>query len=493
MSEEAACAAPSGGPGASAPTPIATASASTDAARIPARVRGGSTSLAARFLIANAVVVLLAALAIGWLVGVQIETSVINRTASLAALYVESFVEPQLQALTTRPSLTPDELSGLDRLLVDTPLGRRVVSFKVWSPEGQILFSPYAPLIGQTVEVDATLARSFAGEVVADVSNLDQEENVQFEAQRWTRLLETYVPVRASGTATIIAVTEFYTLPDELDAEVGAARARSWLLVALVALVSYAVVAGIVKQGSDTISRQERDLRSQVRALSELLVQNARLSQRVHEAAGSSTTLNEQALRRVSSDLHDGAGQALALALLRLDAARAQAASLGDAGLEADLDTVNAAIADGLEDMRAVAAGIRLPELEARTVGEVVERAVEDHEERTGQAVDLWVGEVPSEAPHAIKIALFRTLQEALSNATRHGRGVDVRVRVDRDGAQLRLQVSDGGPGFDPAAAADDARLGLPGMRERAELLGGSFRIQSQPGQGTTVVASWPL
>jgi signal transduction histidine kinase len=457
------------------------------------RWRAPLTSLAARFLVVNAAVVFVAAIVIGMLVGNQIESSVVNRTASLAALYVDSFVEPHLHSLVTQPTLTAEETAALSTLLADTALGQRVVSFKIWSPEGRILFSPYAPLIGQTIPLDEDIARSFNGEVVADISNLDNPENALYERQRWSRLLETYIPVRSSGSDRILAVTEFYSLPDELDNEVATARQRSWLLVALVALVSYLALAGIVKQGSDTILRQERDLVSRVDRLSELLEQNARLNERVRRAAESSTLLNEQALRRVSGDLHDGAGQALALALLRLDMAQTRIAPTGAEELEADLAVVKDAIADGLDDMRVVAAGIRLPELESRTVTEAAERAVSDHMERTGIPVDLEVKEGPIEAPHAVKIALFRTLQEGLSNATRHGGGIDLRIRLRGDAEAVHLELSDGGPGFDPGVSPGEGHLGLASMRERAELLGGTFEIESRAGHGTRIMASWPL
>jgi signal transduction histidine kinase len=161
--------------------------------------------------------------------------------------------------------------------------------------------------------------------------------------------------------------------------------------------------------------------------------------------------------------------------------------------LEAELEIVRDAIRDGLEEMRAVAAGVRLPELETRTVAEVAERAIDNHEQRGGAAVNLELSGVPAEAPHAIKIALFRTLQEALSNAARHGRGVDVAVRLRGEPERLRLEVSDRGPGFNPDQVLPEGHLGLAGMRERARLLGGSFRVDSRPGQGTTVFVSWPL
>jgi two-component system sensor histidine kinase DegS len=70
---------------------------------------------------------------------------------------------------------------------------------------------------------------------------------------------------------------------------------------------------------------------------------------------------------------------------------------------------------------------------------------------------------------------------------------VDVTASVWAELGMLRLEVSDHGPGFDPSGVDRSGRLGLAGMRERAELLGGTFEISSRLGRGTTVSASWPL
>ncbi|HVC32530.1 MAG TPA: ATP-binding protein, partial [Chloroflexota bacterium] len=89
-------------------------------------------------------------------------------------------------------------------------------------------------------------------------------------------------------------------------------------------------------------------------------------------------------------------------------------------------------------------------------------------------------------------IALYRSLQEALSNATRHAGDTDVAVQVSGLGIFLYLSVSDRGPGFDVAAVPVVGHLGLAGMREQAELLGGRFTVESLAGQGTTVRICWP-
>ncbi len=143
------------------------------------------------------------------------------------------------------------------------------------------------------------------------------------ERRYWSRLLELYLPVRRSGSDEIIAVVEFYQLPDAIDREVGQAQLVSWALVAGAIGLSFLLLFGIVKQGSDTIGRQESALQRQVGELSELLAQNTELNDRVRAAAERTTTLNERSLRRISADLHDGPGQTVALALMRVDSLKA--------------------------------------------------------------------------------------------------------------------------------------------------------------------------
>jgi signal transduction histidine kinase len=118
---------------------------------------------------------------------------------------------------------------------------------------------------------------------------------------------------------------------------------------------------------------------------------------------------------------------------------------------------------------------------------------VDDHSRRTGVPVSLDVGTIPRESQLPTKIALFRAAQELLSNATRHGEGRDVRVSVAGDGDQLHLTVSDAGPGIDGSRVDAEGRLGLAGVREQAELLGGGFVVGRREGGGAQVTVTWPL
>ena len=435
-------------------------------------------SLARRFLLANLVVVLAASLAVAAWVGIQLENGVLERTAGVTALYIDSFVEPEIASLATARSLPQHSVDALDRLLASTELGERVVSFRVWTPDGSIVYSPNRALIGQQFEPEGGLARALAGAVSAEMTDLTGLENT-YERERWSRLVETYVPVRTRGSGTVIAVTEFYQLPDEIDAEVASARWASWTVVALAALMSYLLLAGIVKQGSDTIERQQQALRGRVAELSRLLDQNARLHGRLRVAADRTTALNEAGLRRLGSDLHDGPAQTLALALLRLDELEGA-------------DVVSDAVSSALGDLRLIASGLRSPAFDSMSLPEVAKRAVREHERRTGKQVALSVPEMSDAAPVVTKIGLYRVLQEALSNATRHAGNSEIEVELTQADDRIHLEVRDRGPGFDATALRPGA-LGIAGMRERAELLGGTWEMMPRDGGGTTVALTLPL
>jgi signal transduction histidine kinase len=100
-----------------------------------------------------------------------------------------------------------------------------------------------------------------------------------------------------------------------------------------------------------------------------------------------------------------------------------------------------------------------------------------------GRAAKRWTSE--------LETAVYRIVQESLTNAIRHGCARRVAVAVGDSDREVYVTVRDDGTGFDPAGTAGG--FGLPGMRERAELLGGTIEIHSSPGSGTTVTATMPL
>jgi signal transduction histidine kinase len=457
-----------------------------------------SLSVAQRFLLASFVILLVGMLGIGWWVGQQIATGVIHRTAATTALYMDSFIAPNLQELAHGGPLTADHVAILNRLVQGTSLGQQIAAFKVWDPHGRILYSTEPGGIGRVFPVQGGLARAWRGEVAARISDLQDDENT-LEREHQSQLLEIYSPVRLHGTDRIIAVAEFYQTVDDLQREISAAQRWSWLLVGLTTLVMYLLLSGFVGRASTTIARQQAALNSQVSRLTDLLLQNAALHERVRRAAARTTALNERFLRRFGAELHDSPAQDLSLALLRLDHVIARcegerAASSDGQHDRADLAVIESSLHHALQEVRAISCGLGLPHLGDLTLAETVVRVAQAHERRTGTSVTLRLGSLPDHASVPIKITVYRVIQEALTNAYRHAGGSGQAVQVHCEADDLIVEVSDQGAGFDAAQiASSDEHLGLVGMRERVESLGGLFRIESEAGRGTQVIARLPL
>ena len=178
-----------------------------------------------RFLAFSVVVLVAGAYVIGsWTTG-EIEDRVLQRSAATNALYVDSFVHPYLQELDGEGSLSQSSITALNGLLATTALGETVVSFKVWSPDGEVLYATDERLIGQSFPPEDDLKQAAEGNVSAGVSELHDEEN-KYERARWDQLVETYAPVRSDTTGEVLAVSEFYQLPDDILGEVRSSQNR---------------------------------------------------------------------------------------------------------------------------------------------------------------------------------------------------------------------------------------------------------------------------
>ena len=458
------------------------------------RVPVTQPTLAQRFMLASLIILIAGMAGIGIWVGNQIKNGVIHRTGATTALYVDSFVAPLLQEFGRTGVLSPERHEQLSKLLQDTPLGQQIVTFRVWDTTGKVILSTDDATAGKTFPISEGLAQAILGQVSSEISQLEAEEHARQRAIR-SELLETYSPVRLSWTNEVIAVAEFYQTVDALNQEIAAAQRRSWLVVGAVTLVIYLLLAGFVRRASDTIERQRSMLNNQISRLTELLAQNQELHKRVRRAAGSVATLNERFLRRIGSELHDGPSQDLGLVLLKLDSLigrweQSQAAS----GFVEELASIQSSLQNAQKEIRAISTGLSLPQLADLSLPETVIRAVRAHERRTGSRVKLHMAPLPDQAALPVKITVYRVLQESLNNAYRHAGGANQQIRVFMDGDLLALEVSDDGPGFlAQQTAAPNGHLGLAGMRERVESLGGGFSVKSELGKGTQVTARLPL
>lgn len=186
---------------------------------------------------------------------------------------------------------------------------------------------------------------------------------------------------------------------------------------------------------------------------------------------------------RIARELHDEIGQDLTALSLHLRALDDEVTSpTGVARLEA----VRQALNETSTNLRELAVELRPSGLREHGLASAIERHAARLTETSGIPVYVAVGAIPSDLPDAVEIGLFRVVQEALTNVARHSGAESASVIANRRGDRLRVVVEDDGCGFDPSAPSE--RLGLPGVRERVALLGGSLHIESDAAGGTTVI-----
>jgi signal transduction histidine kinase len=446
-----------------------------------------------RFTIVSFIIIVLGMLGIGWWVDRQIRSAILKETASTTALYMDSFIFPDLQELKDSTTLTPEHTKELGNLL-KTDLGQRIVAFKIWGNDNLVIYSTTPSQIGRRFSGEDGLETAWQGKVVATMEKLDADENTD-EETKYTQLLQTFSPIRVTGTKQVIAVAEFYQTVESLNNEIAAAQRWSWLVVTGVMLLIYLALVGFIRQASNTILRQELELTNQVNRLTDLVKRNNELNEHVRNAAANTTAHNEHFLRRISAELHDGPAQELGLALLRLDLVICHH-EFSQTGTDSEdatqLTAIQTLLQNAMKEVRTIASGLGMPQLDELSLTEIITRAVRSHERRTGTEVPLiFENPLPGQATLAVKITVFRVIQEALNNAYRHAGGINQTVIVNMAANQICIKVSDGGPGFDVDQQIDwEAHLGLAGMRERVESLGGLFQIESGNNKGTKVMAA---
>ncbi len=442
-----------------------------------------------QFAIAGGVVMILSMILIGNAVAARIEESVVRNTAYATSQYMDSIITPLSQDIADVDTLPPGAKRALDEVFKHTALGQRVVSFKLWKPGGLVVEASDPSIIGQRFTVTENLAAALEGEVRADFEDLSDEED-QGEHALGLPLLEIYSPIREVWSGRVIGVAEFYEVGTQLRLDLVAAKRRSWAAVAFAFLMIGGVLFLIVLRGSQTIDRQRAALTRQLQELSALSSRNTALRERVQQAAARASAMNEQALRRVGADLHDGPAQLLSFAALRLDNLR------GEVPPSTELDSVERAVKDAIREVRSISKGLSLPDIESRAPCGIISGVADAHSARTGTEVTVAC-DLPDDLmlSEAAKICIYRFVQEGLTNAWRYAGAAGQEVVATLADEMLDIRVRDRGPGFPapgdarPAGAEDNSGIGLDGLRDRVESLGGMFETRNRPdGVGAEIV-----
>jgi PAS domain S-box-containing protein len=202
--------------------------------------------------------------------------------------------------------------------------------------------------------------------------------------------------------------------------------------------------------------------------------------------------VRDEERRKLGRELHDSQGQYLAAIKMNLELIETTQTSLGPVQQGALREAVSL-LERSMKEIRVISHLLHPPLLDEIGLQAVVPWYISSFSERSGIQVDLEMPEQVTKLPDPVELAVFRVLQECLTNVHRHSGSKNAKVKLQPNGATITLEVSDQGAGL--ASNGDPSHLagvGITGMRERVQELGGHFDIQFSP-QGTHVKASFPV
>ena len=200
----------------------------------------------------------------------------------------------------------------------------------------------------------------------------------------------------------------------------------------------------------------------------------------------------EQERGRIARDLHDDINQRLAM--LAIDIEELQQNLPASAGeIKPTLIEFREGIVEISSELQSISHQLHLPQLEYVSLAASMRTLCREFARRHKVKIDFTHDEIPNPVPHDISVCLYRVLQEALHNATKHSQVRHFEVRLGYSPDQVQLTVADHGTGFDAQTVLNSEGLGLISMRERVRLVNGIFEIDSKPMHGTRIHVCVPL
>jgi signal transduction histidine kinase len=276
------------------------------------------------------------------------------------------------------------------------------------------------------------------------------------------------------------------TALNELDLDAGEARLQAVqshfrqrvTVISVIAIVLGGILAGVTIR---RVQRLEREAEARYKEVEEARRELRKLSDRLVSA-------QEEERRNLSRELHDEIGQAMSAMLVelgRLDAAPADSAIRRER-----LSSVRRMAEASVGMVRNMALLLRPSMLDDLGLVPALKWQAREVSRRTGLKVKMVADEIADDMLDSHRTCVYRVVQEALNNCAKHSQATEIRVVVSQHQDGLSVSVQDDGIGFDPR---QEKGMGLLGMEERVERLGGLLCIESQPGHGTVLSIHFPI
>lgn len=340
-------------------------------------------------------------------------------------------------------------------------MGGETQRIKVWAPDGRILYSDAADLVGDRFALTLPAQDAFAGDTAATISDLEDPAHEGDRAHG--QLIEVYVP-RSAADGSVATVVEVEQSLDSLNTAMAHITRNVWLSIAIGVGVLAIFLAALAGALARAVNRRRR--------------QTERL-------LGALFRSQEEERRRIVGALHDDVGQPLYRLLYGLEGSRAKLAA----------DDPVADELEGLEDLVRDVDGTLRGELEALHQGLAADAglatAVRDLAATTEAEADLDVHvdvlAKPEQLSAVRRTALYRAAQEGVVNVRKHAEARNVWIEIDSRGEIVSVVVIDDGEGL-----RSDPGLGLTTTRERLEALGGGLAVTGRRGGGVVFEAWLP-
>jgi len=253
---------------------------------------------------------------------------------------------------------------------------------------------------------------------------------------------------------------------------------------------------GAKARKDEELTNGQVDLLTTVARQVRVALESARLYRQRQESLESYvrqvTQAQEEERLRIARELHDETAQELVHLARKLEQLR----NAADPSLAQAIEGLANMTRSTLQAVRRYSRDLRPSVLDDLGLVAAIEMVIEDTSQRLPRGARLEVTGKPRRLDGPVELALFRLTQEALRNIEKHANATSATVELDFSGQEIKLAVTDDGRGFSPAKNIShlvrSGKLGLLGMKERAELVGGSFELRSDPGRGTQVVARVP-
>jgi two-component system sensor histidine kinase DegS len=257
------------------------------------------------------------------------------------------------------------------------------------------------------------------------------------------------------------------------------------------------------KQSGSPYSDEEVDLLMTIANEAAVAIENARMLDslkneqlRVSQLLTQAVQTQEEERKRISADLHDSVAQWLAAASYRAQTVNALLSGNDSDEAQGELAAMESTIDKSLKELRRVVTGLRPPALDELGLSHALRQSLENLKT---DGVDCRFSEVgtPVRLPSSMEIAVYRVVQETLTNVRKHADATKVNLRLQFKADELLVEIRDNGKGFDLSQTLDSAisvgHMGLLGMKQRVETLGGDIKIKTGEGAGTTMILRLPV